>query len=450
MQRRARQMIARSQTNGGTVITDQGRRQHVSATHYLGLAAANSTLHHTVALAAARFGFEVGIVNILDAESQHTVAAVGAPLDTVSRAGTMCDAVVRSGRPSVLGHIEHRVASAPGARAYVGVPLTGREGVVIGTLCLLDDRPHQLTSEQMSGLVSMAGVVEDQLEMLRRRGGTPVTSGTAASMLSEAVDRREIVPFYQPLVDLGTGRVTGLEALARWEHPDRGLIGPADFIPLAEDTDIILELDRLIISQAFDDVAPWLDNHPDLGVSVNLSSRHFEQTDGVARIRCLADTAAINPASVSLEVTETVILAADAGDRSQVIELRDAGFRIVLDDFGTGFSSFEHVLRLPVDGLKLDRAVTRQLGTRAGDAITRALVGLARDLDLALVIEGVETQVEADIAQRLGCGHAQGYLWSVPVPAGAVADLLGVDHWHPELSAIVPGPSRSSDRTSIY
>jgi EAL domain-containing protein (putative c-di-GMP-specific phosphodiesterase class I) len=442
-------MFLRSTSNGGTVRTDQERRQHTSASHYLGLAAANSTLHHTVALAAERLGFAAGVVNILDADMQHTVAAVGAPLDTVARTGTMCDAVVRSGRPTAMGHIKHRFAFAPSVRAYVGVPITGREGVVVGTLCLLDTRPHRVTPEQMTGLVSMAAVIEDQLEMLRRRGRSPVSSGTAASTLANAVDRREIVPFYQPLVDLGTGRVAGFEALARWEHPDRGLLAPVDFIPFAEDTDIILELDRLIIGQAFEDVVPWLDTYPDLGVSVNLSSRHFEQTDGAEHIRVLADTAAINPSSVNLEVTETVILAADPGDRSQVIELRDAGFRIVLDDFGTGFSSFEHVLRLPIDGLKLDRAVTQQLGTRAGDAVTRALVGLARDLELALVIEGVETRVEADIAQRLGCGQAQGYLWSVPVPAGNVPGILGVDQWHPELSAVVPSPAQRSGRTTI-
>ena len=192
-----------------------------------------------MALAAERFGFAVGAVNILDADTQHTVAAVGAPLDTVARAGTMCDEVVRSGRPAVMGHIKHGFAFAPSARAYVGVPITGREGVVVGTLCLFDTRPHRVTPEQMTGLVAMAAVVEDQLEMRRRRGRGPVSTGTAASTLAGAVDRREIVPFYQPLVDLGTGRVAGSEALARWDHPDRGLLAPADFIPLAEDSDII-------------------------------------------------------------------------------------------------------------------------------------------------------------------------------------------------------------------
>ncbi len=428
--------------------TDRERRQHLSASHYLDFTAANATLHHTVALAVERLGFAVGLVNILDADTQHTVAAVGAPLDSVARAGTICDGVVRGGRPVAVGRIERRSASVPGARAYVGVPITGREGVVVGTLCLLDSRPHVVSHEQVTALTHLAGVVEDQLEMLRRRGRGPVSTGTAASTLADAVDRREIVPFYQPLVDLGTGRVAGLEALARWAHPERGLLAPADFIPLAEDTDIILELDRLIIGRAFDDVVPWLDSYPDLGVSVNLSSRHFERRDGVEYIRVLADAAAINPSSVAIEVTETVILAADPGDRSQVIDLRDAGFRIVLDDFGTGFSTFEHVLRLPIDGLKLDRAVTQQLGTRAGDAVTRALVGLARDLELALVIEGVETRVEADIAQRLGCGQAQGYLWSVPVPASEVPAILGVNHWHPELSTVVPSPADGLDRTS--
>lgn len=338
--------------------TDRERRQVMPAAHYVDLAAANSTFHYTLALAAARFVSDVAMVNIIGSDSLHTVAAVGMPLHAVPRAGTMCDEIVRSGRPMATSHIEHRFAFAPDARAYVGVPITGREGVVIGTLSLLNSRPQRVTPDQLDGLVAMAAVVEEQLEMLRRRGRAPVPSGSAASTLAEAVDRHQIVPFYQPLVDLGTGRVTGFEALARWEHPDRGLLAPAEFIPLAEDTDIILELDRLVIGQAFQDVAPWLDSYPDLGVSVNLSSRHFERRDGVEYIRVLADAAAIKPSSVTLEVTETVILAADPGDRSQVIELRDAGFRIVLDDFGTGFSSFEHVLRLPIDGLKLDRAVT--------------------------------------------------------------------------------------------
>jgi EAL domain-containing protein (putative c-di-GMP-specific phosphodiesterase class I) len=433
-------------TTGERVQTDQQRRQHTSASHYLGLALADSILEHTVALAAERFGFAAGLVNILDAGSQHTVAAAGAALDTVARVGTLCDAVVRSGVPAVRGDIRDRFAYAPSVRAYVGVPISGREGVVIGTLSLLDTRPHTFSSAQMTNLIAMASVVEDQLEMLRRRGSSPLREGTAASSLTGAVDRREIVPFYQPLVDLGTGRVSGFEALARWRHPERGLLAPVDFIPLAEDTDIILELDRLVIAQAFEDVAPWLATDPDLGVSVNLSSRHFEQTDAIGYIRTLAEAAAINPASVTLEVTETVILAADQRDRSHIMELREAGFRVVLDDFGTGFSSFEHVLRLPIDGLKLDRAVTHELGTRAGDAVTRALVGLARDLELALVIEGVETRVEADIAQRLGCGQAQGFLWSAPVPAAEVPAILAANHWHPELSAIVPSPGRSGDR----
>lgn len=436
-------------SDGGTVGNDKERRQHLSASHYVGLAAASATLHRTVALAAERLGFAAGFVNILDADAQYTVAAVGAPLDTVARAGTMCDGVVRSGRPAAVGHIKHRSASAPGIRAYVGVPLNGREGVVVGTLCLLDTRPHRVTPDQVSGLVWLAGVVEDQLEMLRRRGRGPFSTGTAASTLADAVDRREIVAFYQPLVDLGTGRVTGFETLARWQHPERGLLAPVDFIPLAEDTDIILELDRLVIGQAFEDLVPWLDTFPDLGVSVNLSSRHFEHRDGIDFIRELADAAAIDPSSVTLEVTETVILAADPGDRSQVVDLRDAGFRVVLDDFGTGFSSFEHVLRLPIDGLKLDRAVTQQLGTRTGDAVTRALVGLASDLELALVIEGVETRAEADIAQRLGCGQAQGYLWSVPVPASEVPGLLGVSLWHPGLSTVIPSPATLTGRASV-
>lgn len=400
----------------------------MSAIHYLNLATTDSALRQSVTLAAERFGFPVGVVNVLDAGTRHTIASVGAPLGSVPRSSTLCDEVVRGGRPVVHGDVTVPPASAPRARAYVAVPLTGREGLVIGTLCLLDTRPRSFSAEQMVQLVAIAAVVQDQLEMLRCRGPRPPGSVADAAELAAAVDTGQVVPFYQPVVDLATGQVSAVEALARWRHPVRGVVAPADFIPLAEDTEIVIDLDLAVLRHAVVDFARWQPQHPSLQLNVNLSGRHFDHPDCVERITAAITTSGVAPGAVNLEVTETTAMAAHSEDRGFLAELRERGFQILLDDFGTGFSSVKQMLRLPVDGIKLDQAVTAAVGTRVGDAVVRALVGLAADLDLSTVIEGVETPAQAARVQELGCTQAQGYLWTPPVPAAEIAGLLPSQH----------------------
>ncbi|MGZ4521314.1 MAG: sensor domain-containing phosphodiesterase [Mycobacteriaceae bacterium] len=164
-----------------------------------------------MALAAGRFAFLMALVNALDAGSRHTIAAVGAPLGTVARPGTLCDEVVRSGVPVVRRDITVLPLAAPGIRAYVGVPLTGREGPVIGTLCLSNTRPRTFSAEQMVQLVAIGAVVQDQLELVRRRGPWPAGSVADATELAAAIESRQVVPYYQPVVDLRTGRVDAVE-----------------------------------------------------------------------------------------------------------------------------------------------------------------------------------------------------------------------------------------------
>lgn len=406
----------------------QSRRQHVSARHYVDMATAGSALQQSVALAAGRFGFLMALVNVLDAGSRHTIAAVGAPLGTVARPGTLCDEVVRSGVPVVRRDITVPPLAAPGIRAYVGVPLTGREGLVIGTLCLSDTRPRTFSAEQMVQLVAIGAVVQDQLELVRRRGPWPAGSVADATELAAAIESRQVVPYYQPVVDLRTGRVDAVEALARWRHPVRGMLAPAEFIPLAEDTDIILDLDLAVLRQAVADFARWRPHHPWLALNVNLSARHFDYSDCVERITGAITGMGMSPSAVNLEVTETAAMAANPSDRNFLADLRERGFRILLDDFGTGFSMMEHVLRLPIDGLKLGSTVTAALGTQVGDALVRAFVSLAADLNLSTVIEGIETPEQAARAPELGGTHAQGYLWARPLPATDVTGLLSTQH----------------------
>ncbi|MGZ4533504.1 MAG: sensor domain-containing phosphodiesterase [Mycobacteriaceae bacterium] len=381
-----------------------------------------------MALAAGRFAFLMALVNALDAGSRHTIAAVGAPLGTVARPGTLCDEVVRSGVPVVRRDITVLPLAAPGIRAYVGVPLTGREGPVIGTLCLSNIRPRTFSAEQMVQLVAIGAVVQDQLELVRRRGPWPAGSVADATELAAAIESRQVVPYYQPVVDLRTGRVDAVEALARWRHPVRGMLAPAEFIPLAEDTDIILDLDLAVLRQAVADFARWRPHHPWLALNVNLSARHFDYSDCVERITGAITGMGMSPSAVNLEVTETAAMAVNPSDRNFLADLREQGFRILLDDFGTGFSTMEHVLRLPIDGHKLGSTVTAALGTLVGDVLVRAFVSLAADLNLSTVIEGIATPEQAARAPELGGAHAQGYLWAGPLPATDVTGLLSTQH----------------------
>jgi EAL domain-containing protein (putative c-di-GMP-specific phosphodiesterase class I) len=402
------------------------RRHHVSASHYLHTPIWDSAVHKTLALTAACLRFPTAVVNVLDADTQHTIAGVGAVVGHVARHGTWCDEVVRTNAPVVIHDAAAAASAAPGA--YVGVPLTGREGLTVGTLCLHDVRPHPITAAELTQLQATAAIIEDQLEMLRRQDAATSAEVVGAVELAAAVATGQVVPYYQPVVDLHTGTVKAFEALARWEHPTLGVLRPSAFLRVAEDTDIITDLDLTILTQALTDLTVWLPARPALRVNINLSARHFTTPDCVDRITTATTHAGVDPASVTLEVTETVMLAAAHDELNYLTELREHGYRIVLDDFGTGFSSVEHVLRLPITGFKLDRAVTQALGTRVGDAVTRALLGLATDLGLSTVIEGVETPAQAAAARRLGCTRAQGYLWAPALPAHQIPTYLSTGH----------------------
>ena len=400
------------------------RRQDASARQYLDTAISDSALQQSANLAAELFTFPIVVINVLDAGTRHTIASVGAPLNEVPRSSTLCDKTVSGGHPVVIGNLTEPPASAPQTRAYVAVPLTGREGLVIGTICLLDTRPRQFSAQQMVQLVAIGAVVQDQLEMLRRRGPQPAGSAADAAELTDAVNTGQVVPYYQPVVDLRTGQVTGVEALARWRHPARGMLAPAQFIPLAEDTEIIIDLDVVILHQAAVDFARWRRNYPSLRLNANLSAKHFDHPDCVERISSAVIDAGVSPDAVDLEITETTAMTANSGHRNFLLDLRSRGFRILLDDFATAFSVMEQVLGLPLDGIKLDQVATAALGTREGDAVIRAFLGLAADLNLETVIEGVETQRQAECALSIGCTHAQGYLWAPALPAAEIAPLL--------------------------
>ncbi len=235
--------------------------------------------------------------------------------------------------------------------------------------------------------------------------------------LRRAVSDDQLVLYYQPIVELMTGRVTGVEALVRWQHPTRGLTPPTEFVPIAEEIGLIMQLDDWVLENACQQLATWQASNPDLTMSINLSGLQFTRADLVTRVAEVLKRSGANPTRVSLEMTEGVLMR-DAEDAVTVLRnLRELGVRLDIDDFGTGYSSLSYLKRFPVDALKVDRSFVQGLGTNADDrAIVQTVVALAKSLDLSTIAEGVETVEQLEVLRELGCSRAQGFLFSPPRP----------------------------------
>lgn len=240
-----------------------------------------------------------------------------------------------------------------------------------------------------------------------------------------ALEHREFLLHYQPKMDIVTGEIKGLEALVRWQQPGRGLVPPADFIPLAEDTGLIVPLGAWVLSEACAQAAAWArTDGPPVTVSVNLSVRQCQP----GLLRTVTDALAssgLSPRQLELEITES-FLAQDAKALVEVLrQLRSLGVKLSIDDFGSGYFSFSSLKDLPVDVVKIDRSLIRDLETSAGDvAIVRAIIVMAHTLGLGVVGEGVETEGQLAILRDLDCDQMQGYLLSRPLDAASMTDFL--------------------------
>ncbi len=272
---------------------------------------------------------------------------------------------------------------------------------------------------------------------MRSRAAARVTTETA---LRQAIVGDELKVYYQPVVELATGRIVGTEALVRWQRPQRGLVAPGEFISLAEDSGLIVPLGALVMAEACRQTSEWNVAYPDrppLSVAVNLSARQLGSADLVELVEAsLAKSTGLDPRLLHLEITESVLMDDVEASRATLEALKDLGITLVVDDFGTGYSSLVYLRRFPVDALKVDCSFVAGLGRTAEDtAIVVAVVGLARALGLASVGEGVETADQAARLLELGCDLAQGYLWSPAVPARDLARLL--DQWpRPSLDSL--------------
>jgi diguanylate cyclase (GGDEF)-like protein len=250
------------------------------------------------------------------------------------------------------------------------------------------------------------------------------------SDLRQAVEQKEFCVYYQPIVSLQTGRLAGFEALVRWNHPRRGLVMPADFIPVAEETGLIVPIGEWVLQEACRHIRECQLAHPShrsLSLSVNLSARQVAQPDLLERIKDALAVSTLNSHCLKLEITESVVMENAEAAALMFKQLRALGVQLSIDDFGTGYSSLSYLHRFPLNYLKIDRSFVSRLTTDNDNAIVRTISTLARNLGMEVIAEGIETEEQYQQLRLLGCEYGQGYLFSHPVNNDGVTHLLAQD-----------------------
>ncbi|HXV04383.1 MAG TPA: EAL domain-containing protein [Solirubrobacterales bacterium] len=259
--------------------------------------------------------------------------------------------------------------------------------------------------------------------------------------LRHALARQELVLHYQPVVALGSGEITGLEALVRWRHPVRGLLDPGEFVSIAEDSGLIEPIGRWVQEGACRQAIEWHEGRPDqrpLDISVNLSARQVAHRDLAGSVAEILARTGLDPVHLHLEITESVLVEESVAAIATLEALSEIGVGLVLDDFGTGYSSLAYLNRFPFDALKIDRSFVDALGVEEErTAIVEAIIGMARALSLDVIAEGVENEAQLSELRRLDCDYAQGHLFSKALPPERLGELLGPSA--PRYSGILPG-----------
>jgi diguanylate cyclase (GGDEF)-like protein len=308
-------------------------------------------------------------------------------------------------------HIEGRPTNVT---TSVGVAVhRGAGGRVEQLLRAADTAMYEAKRRGANQVVHAAGAVASQ---------RPSTSARESD-IAQGLSAGEFRLYFQPIVDHEEHSVAGLEALVRWEHPTLGLLGPAAFVPLAEETDLIVELDHWVLRGACAAAAAW---GSDAYVSVNLSHRTLADTRLPETVRAAVAESGLHPSRLCLEVVESRSLQDLGGLAARLAAIRHLGVRIALDDFGTGYSSLSWLQRLPVDVIKVDRSFTAALDQPGTLALLRGMVALADELSVAVVVEGIENDTQSGAARAAGARYAQGYLYGRPSPDATFDAALSV------------------------
>jgi EAL domain-containing protein (putative c-di-GMP-specific phosphodiesterase class I) len=393
--------------------------------------------------AATVCGAPMAMINLVDADRQWAKARVGAVPQEVGRDVSLCNTIVETGLPFVVPDVrtERCLAghpSASGARfvAYAGVPLIGRDGLPIGALCVLDVLPRAFVDREIDLLRGLADQVMVQLELRRhyRRVGYVEEhlhpDACRPERLRAALDNGELVPHYQPVVDMVSGEVLGLEALLRWNHPAEGLLAPSSFLPALTDSGLLAPVTRMVLDHALSTRSALAQVMPiasEFRMGVNIAPAQLSDP-GFHEL--VIDTLRLHQTAgcgLLIELTEDERLGDLDLAKRQLRALGDAGVMVFLDDFGAGWSNLQRTLELPLTGLKIDGSL---IGASDRDERARGLVrgalGIADELGLMSVAEGVETDAMRDRLLAMGCRYGQGWLFGRPTAAENLGEVLSV------------------------
>ena len=267
--------------------------------------------------------------------------------------------------------------------------------------------------------------------------------------LRRALEREEFRVYYQQIVSLDDGRISGCEALLRWQHPKRGLISPSEFIPVAEETGLIVPIGRWVLHEACRQLHTWqkkFRSKSPLTISVNFSSKQFMEPELVDQMKQILANTGLAPHSLKLEITESLIMENPEAARALLLELKALDIQMGIDDFGTGYSSLSYLHRFPIDRLKIDRSFVNRMGLDKENAeIVRTIVTLAHNLGVDVIAEGVETTEQLALLRGLKCKYGQGFLFSAPVDSETAEGLIaGKPCWEDDISAF-HGPRAIAD-----
>jgi diguanylate cyclase (GGDEF)-like protein len=355
------------------------------------------------------------------------------PGDTVARVGGDEFGIIFD--PVAGADEAHSIADRIVSELRAPFPLNGREWFVSASMGIALAEPGRATPDELLREAEIAMVRAKSDATQRHALFEPSMSHQTLerveleSDLRAALERRELRVHYQPIVTLESNAIVGFEALVRWQHPTRGLVAPLAFIPLAEETGLIVPVGKWVLETACRQAATWhlARTDPDgkpLFVSVNLSAREFMQAELVEDVAAILAETGLEASSLELEITESVLMDQSENGIRTLRRLRALGVRLVLDDFGTGYSSLSYLKHLPLDTIKIDRSFVAGIEEIADRSIVEAVVALAHGLGIGIVAEGIETRRQAARLLELGCDLGQGYLFSRPVPAARTARLL--------------------------
>jgi EAL domain-containing protein (putative c-di-GMP-specific phosphodiesterase class I) len=401
-------------------------------------------------LAAEHFYADTVLLGFADQSRVWIKSHWGEPVRELPRHGSIFELVLAEDGPVVVADIEtvpyfknqrlplRRISP----RSFASAPVRSQSGQVLGTLTVFSCEPRRpMAASELRMLESLAEMAASQLELRRlrhlyRRNRTRYAeiapSATRIwprkSDLRQALDRNQFVLHYQPEIELKSRRIVGMEALIRWQHPERGLIPPMNFIPVAEETGMILPIGDWGMAEACRQIREWCaedSEHCTLRICVNLSARQFARAGLADHVEALLRRTGISSGQLGLEMTESSLIPEASGAIEVLGSLRRLGVALMMDDFGTGYSSLHHLHSFPFDVLKIDRSfVTRMTEGEQPLQIVRTIVELARVLGMDVVAEGIEKPEQDALLQELGCRYGQGFLYSRPVPAGEISRML--------------------------